>query len=40
MSYIGNLGTLKNIGKLRHKRNQKIQDYLHKSSRKKNFLEV
>ena len=33
MSFIGNKGTSKRIEKLTHKRNQKIQDYLHKSSR-------
>ena len=34
MCYISNLGTSKNIEKLTHKRNQKIQVYFHKSSRK------
>ena len=34
MCYISNLGTSKNIEKLTHKRNQKIQDYFHKSNRK------
>jgi len=34
MSNIGNRGTSNRIEKLTHKRNQKIQDYFHKSSRK------
>lgn len=33
MSFIGNTGTSNRIEKLTHKRNQKINDYLHKSSR-------